>query len=259
MEFAEQLSRAGVSDPAAVVRIARNETGFLGGKCRRTAELADLEAHWYWSVSENRPDFGIYGREEYLAEAWACWSVYSRKYLRALAQPTMFPPDGILAALGSVRSVLDLGCGIGYSTAGLKSLFPDADVAGTNLPGTFQTAIAREIGSTAGFRVIPAPDGPVDLIFASEYFEHFEAPLEHLRDVLSVARPRALVVANTFTSPSIGHFPEYAVDGARLSGTVTSRRFNDELRSRGYVPLKTRCWNNRPRVWVSRKDEGGRP
>jgi hypothetical protein len=78
--------------------------------------------------------------------------------------------------------VADLGCRMGITPCP-QEMFPQAEVTGTNLAGTTQTAIALRLGRQFGFQVretvqqIPAP---VDLVFASEYFEHIPAPIDHL-------------------------------------------------------------------------------
>ena len=48
----------------------------------------------------------------------------------------------------------------------------------------------------------------IDLVFASDYFEHFESPIKHLNEVLKV-NPKLIVVANSFGSVSVGHFNIY--------------------------------------------------
>jgi hypothetical protein len=98
-------------------------------------------------------------------------------------------------------------------------------------------------------RAISERPVPADLVFASEYFEHFEEPIAHLVEVVELTRPRALLIANAFSAKSIGHFDEYVVDGRRVSGDVVGRRFNDTLRRIGYSKIETRLWNNRPAYW----------
>ena len=65
------------------------------------------------------------------------------------------------------KTVLDLGCGFGYTTAALKEIYPRAEVIGTNLRGTSQYKVSSAIGKQRNFSVkdsIPK----ADLIFASE-------------------------------------------------------------------------------------------
>jgi SAM-dependent methyltransferase len=192
---------------------------------------------WYAALDAGAPDYTVYGEDEYLADLWAGWVTYSRGYLR-----------GVRSILGDFNPavVVDVGCGFGYTTAALAQLYPLAlRVSGTNLPG-----IQQRIAEGLGVRVLPSVDAPADLVFASEYFEHFAEPVEHLRSILDVAAPTYLVTANTFNSRSIGHFPSYRVDGETLSGPATSRAFGAEMRRRGYAKLKTGLWNERPTFWV---------
>lgn len=209
-----------------------------------------LEDRWYAALAAGAPDYSVYDDPAYLTELWACWVVYSRKYLRAIRSPKAPPEGGIRASLGSVASIADLGCGVGYTSAALRELFPDATVTGTNLDSV-QARIARNVGQRYGFRVEAelSAVGHADVVFASEFFEHLAAPVDYLGDVLDALQPRALLVANTFGQRSIGHFDSYFVEGRQLDGAATSRRFGALLRARGYERVETKLWNNRPAYW----------
>jgi len=213
----------------------------------------DLEARWYKSLENGNaaPDWGVYDVDAYMGELWVCWAVYSRKYLRNIRHPrSMVEGGSVVEDLAPVKRVLDLGCGFGFTTAALRQLFPDAEVIGTNLDTAKQTRFARQLGEAHGFIVVPeVKRTPVDLVFASEYFEHFPAPIEHLEHVLEYADPRALLVANAFGTRAIGHFETYDVGGTQVSGKVASKAFAELLRERGYRKANTRMWNNRPTYW----------
>ena len=58
-----------------------------------------LEHRWYRSLDANKPDYSVYADDEYIAEAWMCWALYSRKYLLALKKPTRVFPDTVLKFL----------------------------------------------------------------------------------------------------------------------------------------------------------------
>ena len=223
-----------------------------------TGPLQDLADRWYESLATGDPDYGVYEAPMYLAEAYACWAVYSRTYLRAIEKPTSLPPYGVARDLNYPSRIVDLGCGIGFSTAGLAQLFPWAKVTGTNVPDCAQTRIAEHVArrypsGPPRFDIIGELSeyggGPVCLVFASEYFEHFQEPVSHLNEVISELDPEAFLIANTFTNPSIGHFPYYEVDGNQLVGAQVSRAFNHELRRSGYKNVRTKMWNNRPAYW----------
>lgn len=210
-----------------------------------------LEERWYASLA-GEPDFSVYDDDFFIGDIWACWIVYSRKYVRMFKK---------IAAAFDVSSVVDLGCGFGYTTAVFKEMFPLADVYGTQLESSFQFQAATSVGAERGFTILPAIDRQVDLVFASEYFEHFSRPIEHLNDVLRTAHPKFIVTANSFGARSIGHFNvylnlerrhidevEHSVD-SRYSNKRIGREFNGTLRGHGYEQLNTGFWNNRPNVW----------
>lgn len=237
-------------DAIATAAIANNRKG-----SELDPRHAELETRWYASLENGEPDYSVYEGDPYLGELWACWSIYSRSYLREIANPRSMPESGgVVADLGDVRRVVDLGCGFGYTTAALAALFPQAQVVGTNLPGTIQWNFAQKLGELHRFAL--ARDVSVlgawlhtDLMFASEYFEHQTHPVEHLREVLDAMKPRALLVANAFGTRSIGHFLTYEDEGETVTPKVIQQRFATELRRRGYEKQKTGLWNNRPQYW----------
>lgn len=214
-------------------------------------EIRRLERMWYQSLTSGRPEYAVYSEPYYFCDVWMCWVTYSRKYLKAIQSATSLGTRSIVSDMQRIGTVLDLGCGIGYTAAALKQIFPAANVIGTNLPGTAQFAMAEELGASHGFKVAPGfSDLRADLMFASEYFEHMEAPIEHLADVLRSCKPRYLLIANTFNSPAIGHFLTYRYRGEAFTGKQMSRMFNASLRYFGYKLTPTRCWNNRPAYWT---------
>lgn len=219
--------------------------------------LEDMFDSWYASLERGAPDFSVYDSQRYLADTFACWAIYSRKYLLLLQKPSALHPHGIARDIGDAGTVVDLGCGLGFSTAGLSQLFSAAAVVGTNVPDSLQTRVAKRVADPSGtgqpaFRVVSELSevrGPVSLAFASEYFEHFADPIGHLRDVIREIDPASFLIANTFGSDSIGHFNTYLVNGKAVAGGQTSRAFGKELRARGYRKVKTCLWNSRPTYW----------
>jgi SAM-dependent methyltransferase len=205
------------------------------------APWMDLKDRWYRSIlnGSTGADFSVYEDHVYLSDIWICWVKYSSQYLKDLAKllPITMP---------NLQSILDLGCGFGYTTAALKQLCPGAIVVGTNLPSTAQFQIAQDVGLEYGFTVEETFTQPAELVFASEYFEHFQAPIQHLEEILRVASPKYLVCANSFNTDSIGHFLDYSGTPAHLVG----RQFNAVLRGHGYQQVETGFWNHRPALWA---------
>jgi len=215
--------------------------------------LKQLETDWYNSLASGNPDYGVYGRSLYAADIWGCWVLYSRQALKAIQAPLSAISKSIIEELGQPKNIYDLGCGFGYTTAAIKEIFPSASVFGTNLEGTWQFKVAQKIGQQRGFEVVGKPQTRGDVVFASEYFEHFNSPIDHAYEVLSIVRPKHIIVANSFNGRAIGHFNTYFHKGAGYSGRKIGRMFNASLRWLGYEKIKTKMWNDRPSVWSREK------
>jgi SAM-dependent methyltransferase len=234
--------------------IALNTIKYYRGNKSLRNELRsfqELEAKWYRSLDNKNPDYSLYDDKFFLFDAWACWVIYSRKYLRTINAPNSLFNKSIVSDIGPVKSVIDLGCGFGYTTAALKELFPDAVVIGTNLETSIQYKVASFFTSPYHYSLLSDFHSldKVDLVFASEYFEHFEEPISHLKDVIKTLNPDYLIIANAFNTISIGHFREYKHEDISMDGRKINRAFNKCLRDHHYEKVKTKCWNNRPTYW----------
>ncbi len=248
--FLNKVSNISSVDVNDIKIIADKTIKYLKGNSdfrQSTEEAQTLQLQWYASLDIDKPDFSVYETDYYLAELWACWIVYSRQALRNIVS------KGIAHDLEGVKRVIDLGCGIGFSTAALKQIFPRADVFGTNIGDTTQMKVARSMAQEFDFAVvsnlkdIPADDSKT-LVLASEYFEHFQSPIAHLDEILTL-RPTTMLIANAFGTKAIGHFETYRIDGAIVAGEHASLIFNKTLRDRGFTKIKTKLWNNRPALW----------
>jgi hypothetical protein len=213
--------------------------------------LRELETRWYEALKSELIDYSVYSSDDYMAELRACWVVYSRHYLKAIQTYKSLPPNGIYERLKGIKSVADLGCGIAYTTAALKQMFPTARVIGTNLYDTIQSDFGKKMGEVYNFEIFPdiTRFSSIDLIFASEYFEHILNPIDDLKIILRT-NPKFLLIANSFSVKSIGNFNFYYDRGTKYTGKEISRLFNQELIKYGYKKIKTKLWNNRPNFWV---------
>lgn len=254
--FYKTLQVLGLADAHYIVQVASTTMRCLadnGKQAGLKAHLALLKAEedWYASLAAGEPDYSIYGRPEYLAEVWCCWDHYARKYIKDIFDARKV--EGLLGLMGE-GAIVDLGNGLGLSTAAFAQLLPLREVIGTNLPGTVQWQFNEYVRKKTGFILLPeselfAARPPVALCFASEYFEHFEKPLEHLQEVLALS-PRVMVVANAFGADSMGHFPTYIHEGVEVPRSAIGAKFNGALIKAGYRPVPTKLWNNRPMVMV---------
>lgn len=214
-------------------------------------EILNLEKHWYDSLSQNKADYSVYESPVYLGDIWTCWCLYSRKSVLALANPKSFGNRSIIDILKSYKSILDLGCGIGFTTLALKELLPNLEVMATNIETSFQFKLAEKYFLNKNIKLFSSVNkiAQVDVIFASEYFEHFESPIEHLNEILRL-KPKVLICANTFTGTAIGHFNVYKHYGRNVLNKDIGKIFNSHLKLNGYNKVKTKIWNQKPSVWV---------
>jgi hypothetical protein len=228
---------------------------YKGSKNQREQlrEYQEIESRWYNSLAAGNPDYSVYDDPYMLVEVWACWCMYSRKYISLIDKENQTEYGSLRDALGDIQSIADIGCGCAYTTAAWKEAYPNATVIGTQVTGSPQFEIATNMGAEHGFTIIGGLESHADLVFASEYFEHWEAPVEHLEEVLAKATPNALVIANAFGSKSVGHFDIYKDRGVDYNPKAISRKFNQCLRNHGYKLVQTKFWNGRPTVWIKNK------
>lgn len=220
-----------------------------------------LEKRWYDSLKNKNPDYSVYCDTDILPDIWACWKVYSRDYIKSiLSDKSLGHRDshGNWSNLHSVvndmkvNSILDVGCGIGYTTSSLKEIFNQSEVYGFNLKNSAQFKVCEYVSQKNNFKLIShlsELNTSIDLIFASEYFEHFENPINHLEDILKL-NPKYFIIANSFSSKSVGHFDiYYNKNSQQVLGKKYGKVFNSYLRSKGYYKVNTSCYNDRPSYW----------
>ena len=79
---------------------------------------------------------------------------------------------------------------------------------------------------------------PVDLVFASEFYEHLYEPLDHVKSVIDRLKPKYMVIANSFNVWAIGHFLNYKHGDRIIDQSKMGKIFNEYLRSQGYDNIK---------------------
>lgn len=223
---------------------------FYKNKTEAPDYVKKLQDRWY-----KKYDYSVYDDEYYFTDLWACWSLYSRNYVLSVKKN-----KSIYNFLkNNITSIVDLGCGIGYSTAMLKQIFLDAEVYGTNLATTKQYSFCSQMGSIYDFKIrekVKDINKKIDLVFASEYFEHIEDAVDNVKEVIETLKPKCLFLANSFNTKSVGHFITYKQKNPDnfsiecYDQSVASRKFNKAIRNLGYVSVKTGLWNNKPQLWI---------
>lgn len=212
--------------------------------------LQVLLHRWNNSLNSNNPDYTVYSEDDYINESFYCWKTYSRKYLLMLQKYIITNNIDI----SDIHNILDLGCGIGYTTVGLSAIFTNANIFGTNKKDSTQYIMDNI--STDNFNNIMIIDendtlnfNNIDLVFASEFFEHLDHPIDLLSALIDKYHPKYFITANTFTQPAIGHFSYYYYNNNKYIGRDISKIFNNILRNNNYIKVNTGFWNNRPAVW----------
>lgn len=208
-----------------------------------------LETIWYDSLESGTPDYSVYSDPYYFTEAWLCWIAASRSYLKSIISDKSMFGKSIVSDIGNINNVLDLGCGFAYSTIALKEFFPTANVIGTNIENSYQFKLAKELGKQYDFTIQEDYKIKADLIFASEYFEHFDRPIEHLIDIIKHCNPKYLIIANGFGYKAMGHFDTYYHKEQSYTAKEMRGLFNTYLKSLGYTKQKTKCWFDNPEYW----------
>jgi 2-polyprenyl-3-methyl-5-hydroxy-6-metoxy-1,4-benzoquinol methylase len=243
------------------ISIVENTLKYISGDKDKRNDLRviqELENKWYKSLEVANPDYSVYDDIYYLADTWVCWKKYSRQYLKSIFSPTSMATkstngyDNFKSIKDEIQanSLIDLGCGIGYTTSSLKEMF-NCKTYGTNIKDTKQYKICQVLSIINDFQIVENFDdlGDIDLVFASEYFEHFERPVEHLIEVVEKLNPKYILFANTFNSKSIGHFDIYKHLDKDYSGPEMSKLFTKTLKSYKFKKVNTNCFNNRPNFY----------
>jgi hypothetical protein len=215
-----------------------------------------LTQRWYDAllIDDMTTAYSIYDDDYYFTDLWNCFTRYSRQYLMSMSKESLPYGNSILSYMGEIDTVVDLGCGIGMTTRCLKEMFPSSRVYGTNIPNTSQWKWCQKMSSEHNFTMVQSvaevSELSIDLIFASEYFEHIEKPIEHVGSIITQKTPKFFVIANSFNTRSIGHFTSYIHNGEKISQQKISKMFNQSLRDFGYTPIRTGIFNDTPKFWA---------
>lgn len=217
--------------------------------------LTDL---WYHSLKRNEYNYSLYDDDYYFTDLIFCFVVYSRKYINSLKKNVFLANDEIIFnRLSKYSSIIDLGCGVGYSTALLKDHFEGFEIYATNLKDTKQYEFCNYIAKEYGFNLvsdIAKIDRSIDIVFASEYFEHIINPIEEIKEVIYTLDPKVLILANSFNTRSLGHFETYYDKGEAIDQKYISRLFNKSLQEAGFTKVKTNLWNNKPAIFIKNEE-----
>jgi hypothetical protein len=215
-------------------------------------EEKELDNWWY----DHYKDFSRYASWHYLYTGLNCFDRFSK--------PCAFYAHQYLSSNKKIKSIVDVGAGIGLSTMLLSQLFPDARVYYNNIMPSLQADFFEinkfysNINSSNKQAVCITEKemmqhGSFDMLFASEYFEHFEEPMKQTDFLLNQVGFKYLVVNNSFNVKAYGHFKEFKHNEILdmyeiLEPKQTSKRWLKTVR-RDYNELDVKCWNGRPKIF----------
>ena len=209
-------------------------------------EEKELDNWWY----DNYPDFSRYKSYHYLYAGLNCFDRFSK--------PCAFYAKQYLGDR-KIKSIVDVGAGIGLSTMLLAELFPEAKVYYNNITPSLQAEFfeahkgyrANNVQESARVADITEKEmmqhGPFDMLFASEYFEHFEYPMRQTDFLLNQVGFKHLVINNSFNVKAYGHFKEF-----KHNETLTPKKMSKfwlKTVRESYYELDVKCWNGRPKIF----------
>lgn len=229
----------------SIFNITRNEFETMVKVQFNQDNTDKLLSVWNSSLDNNEPDFSVYGSKDYFLDIWNCWMTYSRKYIKNIKD--VLPKN--------IKSIVDLGCGMGFTTTAFHEIYPKAIIYGTNIKNTKQWKICNKFAINNNFNIVENIDNinktnSIDLLFASEYFEHILNPIEQIIYTINKLHPKYMVIANSFNTEAIGHFRNYLHNNESIPANKISRLFNKAVKSIEYYKMETEFWNSRPTVWV---------
>ena len=225
--------------------------------------VQELKTKWYSYLDENNIDkaYSVYDDDYYFIDLWLCFKDQSRKYLRNLYKPTLKNNDSFIQLTSDAKHIVDIGCGLGHTTIALSQMYPNAKVYGTNLKNTKQWKFCEKKAEQYNFQLLKSINDintNVDIVFASEYFEHILKPIEHLEEIIDTLHPKYFIIANSFNRYSIGHFRTYYITGLLNTEIAENEKninkiFNKRMVDLGYEKLKTKFFNDRPNIFYEGK------
>lgn len=215
----------------------------------KSGELfARLTDEWYEKIRVNQLNeaYRVYDDEYYFVDIFNCYATYSREYIKRIKKSSAYD------MLNECKTLVDIGCGISYSTCALKQLFPHLEAYAINLRNTKQWSFCEQMSERFDFRLIESVHEigkQTDIVFASEYFEHIENPTKHFQEIVDSILPKYFVIANAFNTHSIGHYETYKYDTRLIDQSKISKMFNDYIKESGYENVDCKIWNSKPTIW----------
>ena len=187
-----------------IINLSKEEKIILYNDYRNQHILKEkLYKIWEEGLKNNNPSYFVYDDIAYMDEAFDCWKTYSRKYIKNFAKYLKDVNNLYTTELKKINCILDLGCGIGYSTVALSEVFKNSRIIGTQLSSSKQFEVCKYLEaqykniSFVSSEQNTTLNEKIDVIFASEFFEHFEYPINLLIELINAYNPKYFICANS--------------------------------------------------------------
>lgn len=159
--------------------------------------------------------------------------------------------DRIVAGLGELRTVLDLGCGVGASCDAFETIDGDVTWVGVDIADSQEVAArgstGRRIVSYDGV-ALPFADGSFAAVYSHQVLEHVRHPVRVLREVARVLAPGGVFAGSTsqletYHSRSVWNYTLY---GFRSIVESAGLRLVEVRPGIDGIALITRAYRGRP-------------
>lgn len=172
-----------------------------------------------WQSDNINTNLSFYDSYVYCYETINCFKVYTKDNINKVRD---------VLKKANVKSILDFGAGIGLSSLYLKEKFPNSSVYYYNI-GTLQQNILKNLDSLNNITPITTLLS-TDVFCAFDVFEHFQNPINEIKNILDVFQYKYLVFNNVFNySDAIGHYKIYSHSNIEFNGEEINNFFNKYL------------------------------
>jgi len=205
-------------------------------------------------MTSNRPvhDSYLFGDTDLAAERLRLLAdVFAHSTREFLEQITRYNP----------RSILDLGCGPGFTTQLLSEVFPSALVRGVDNSEHFVALANSRASAGVSFSVADVMQGlpgePCDLIYCRYLLTHLSQPLAALESWAQRLRPRGLIAIeeNDWIQTDEPALAKYlSIVGAMLADTGRQLYLGPQLDSLEFSDSLRKIHSDLKRVRVSTRD-----
>lgn len=204
-----------------------------------------LNKEWVECDQTPTDESKLYTSNEYCLDICKCYTHYTRDSINATVR-------GLLElrkhspGLGDGWTFVDYFAGIGLSSiylaqkltaAGINANVVYHNMSKNKTQVALMKRFCKEFGNPSNLSThLTAAPPKGDCFLFYEVFEHIREPWDFVDGIIKDNPPQCIVHASRFNLPNIsGHFKNYTIDGATVSGKIATREFEKKFKSRDYV------------------------